>query len=330
MQVRPEGLYCHPADAYIDPRGAQARAIITHGHADHARAGHNVCYATEQTMRIMQVRYGEQHALEQVGLAYHQRIDLGEVTLWFAPAGHILGSAQVVLEYRGSRIVISGDYKRRYDPTCATFEVVPCDVFVTEATFGLPVFCHPPIEEQLHTLLASLKLFPNRCHVIGAYALGKCQRIMVTLRQMGYDEVMYLHGAQVKLCELYEREGISLGAWQKASDVKDKSLLAGKIVLAPPSALADSWSRKLPDVLTCMASGWVQIRARAKQRRAELPLIISDHADWNELCQTIQDVSAKEIWITHGREDALMYQVHKMGINAQALSLLGYEDEETG
>lgn len=328
MEVRPEGLYCAPADAYIDAMRPSTRAIVTHGHADHARGGHAHVYATPHTMDIMRCRYGDEHATEQTALEYGERLQIGDAVLWFAPAGHILGSAQAVLEYGGSRIVITGDYKRREDPSCTPFRVVPCDVFVTEATFGLPVFTHPPIEQEIQKLLDSLALFPTRCHVVGAYALGKCQRVMLGLRALGYHDTLYLHGAQVKLCALYERCGVPLGPWQKVSDIADKAMLAGKIVLAPPSALANSWARRLPDVMTCMASGWVQIRARAKQRRAELPLVISDHCDWPELIQTLNDVGAPEVWVTHGREDALVYQAQSMGFQAQALSLLGREDED--
>ncbi len=329
IEVRDEGLFCIPANAFIDPRYDVENAIVTHGHADHARGGHITCYATGTTMRIMQTRYGEQHAKNQISMEYGEVKEIGGgVKLSFFPAGHILGSAQALLEFEGGRIVCSGDYKRSPDPTCKPFEPVPCDVFVTEATFALPVFRHPSLEEECQKLLDSLALFPHRCHLIGAYALGKCQRVMVTLRQLGYTKPFYLHGAQVKLCELYEREGVDLGEWIKVSDVKDKKDLAGQIVLAPPSALADSWSRKLPDVMTAMASGWMQIRARAKQRRVELPIIVSDHCDWDELIQTIQEVNAPEIWVTHGREEALVYQAQQMGYRAQALSLLGREEDE--
>ncbi len=328
MEVRQEGLYCIPADAYIDPLRPVKQAIITHGHADHARAGHHTVYATPGTMAIMRCRYGEQHADQQQSLDYHQPFILGDgVELCFAPAGHILGSAQAILTYQGCRLVVSGDYKRRPDPTCLPFEPVPCDVFITEATFALPVFRHPPIEEEIKKLLHSLALFSHRCHLVGAYALGKCQRVILALREAGYHKPVYLHGALVKLCELYESHGISLGRWQKVADVDDVSSLAGEIVLAPPSALADQWSRKLPEVLACMASGWMQIRARAKQRRVELPLIISDHADWPELLQTLEDVGAPEVWVTHGREDALIRIATQQGVNCKALSLLGYEEE---
>ena len=330
MEVRPEGLYCKPADAFIDPVRPVARAIITHGHADHARAGHGEVYATPQTMAIMRCRYGEEHSPEQRELAYGEITPLGEAALSFAPAGHILGSAQAVLEYDGARIVISGDYKRAADPTCEPFKPVPCDVFVTEATFGLPVFQHPPLEDEVQKLLDSLALFPERCHLVGVYALGKCQRLMMALRAAGYDKPIFLHGALVKLCELYEAQGVALGEWIKVSEIKDKKSLAGEIILAPPSAIADRWSRAFPDAMTAMTSGWMQIRARAKQRRAELPIIISDHADWAELLATLRDVGAPEVWVTHGREEALVHAATAMGIKAKALLLLGYEEEETG
>lgn len=326
MTVRPEGLYCDAGDVYIDPVRPVARAIITHGHADHARSGHGTVYATPETHAIMKVRYGEECCENRVNLAYGERTEMGKAVLWLAPAGHILGSAQAVLEHGGSRIVISGDYKRREDPTCAPFKPVPCDVFVTEATFGLPVFTHPPIEHEIGKLLESLRLFPERCHLVGSYALGKCQRVILALRAAGYARPIYLHGALRKLCDLYEAHGVPLGELHPVSEV-DKKTLAGEVVLAPPSALADRWSRSLPHVMPALASGWMNIRARAKQKLVELPLIISDHCDWPELLQTAQDVGAPEIWVTHGREEALVYQLRQMGFQAQALALLGYEEE---
>jgi putative mRNA 3-end processing factor len=323
------GLYCAPADAWIDPLRPVERAIITHGHADHARAGHGEVYATPETLAIMRTRYGASHTSREIPLPYGTRHPLpGGVTLRLAPAGHILGSAQAVLDYQNSRIVVSGDYKRMPDPTCIPFEPVPCDVFVTEATFGLPVFHHPPLEQEIATLLDSLRVFPTRCHLVGVYALGKCQRLMAALRTRGYERPVYLHGALVALTELYEQYGLNYRPWQKVSEVQDKSQLAGEIVLAPPSALVGTWAQKLPDVLPAMASGWMQIRARARQRRAELPIVVSDHADWPQLLQTLHDVGAPEIWVTHGREDALVYQAQQMGFTARALSMVGYEDSD--
>ena len=329
IQPRTEGLYCEPADIWIDPVEPVPRAIITHGHADHARAGHGAVLATPETLAIMRSRFGEDHAQEQIALDYGQPMSLGPSTeLTLLPAGHILGSAQVLLEHRHRRIVISGDYKRRPDPTCAPFEPAQCDVFVTEATFGLPVFTHPPIEAEVQRLSSSLAQFPERCHLIGTYALGKCQRVILALRALGHHRTIFLHGALIRLCELYQQHGIDLGPLAHVSDVEDLGTLRGEVVLAPPSALADRWSRKLPDVLTGMASGWVQIRARARQRRAELPLVISDHCDWPELLQTLRDVNAPEVWVTHGREEALVHQAQQFGYRARALSLVGYEEEE--
>ena len=330
LKINDIGLYCEPGNFYIDPMSEVDVALVTHGHADHARAGHNTVYASPETLAIMQTRYGEDMAVHQHIISLGEPITFNDVSVTFYPAGHILGSTQILIEYGGYRVVVSGDYKRRHDPTCPPFKVVPCDVLITEATFGLPVFTHPPIEDEIDKLLHSLRVFPERCHLVGAYALGKCQRVIIALRDAGYTKPIYLHGAQLKLCELYQQFGIDLGALIPVSEVSDKKLLAGEIVIAPPSALADRWSRSLPNVRTVMASGWMQIRARAKQRNAELPLIISDHCDWPELLQTIEEVAPKEVWVTHGREDALMYQAQKMGFKARALSLVGYDEDEQG
>ena len=335
IEVRPEGLYCKPIGYFIDPHKPVENAIITHGHADHARPGNSSVIATQATLDIMEMRYPGAAWRQFKALNYNQSMCINpdeapeqQVTLTFKPAGHILGSGQVLLEYAGSRLVVSGDYKRRSDPTCPPFEVTDCDVFITEATFGLPVFKHPPIEQEVNKLLQSLALFPQRCHLVGVYALGKCQRVILALRALGYSKPIYMHGALIKMCELYARHGVELGQCVAVNDVEDLTQLAGEIVLAPPSALNDRWSQKLPSVLTAMASGWMQIRARSKQRNAELPLIISDHCDWPELLQTIKQVNAPEVWVTHGREEGLVYQAQQMGYKAQALSLIGYEEED--
>ncbi len=332
MTVHENGLYCAPGDCYIDPLEKVDTAIVTHGHADHARPGHGRVIASAPTLDIMRARYGQDMARHTIAMAYGHVKALGHrddpVYLSLVPAGHILGSCQVILQFRGQRLVVSGDYKRRPDPTCPPFEITPCDVFITEATFGLPVFKHPPIEQEITKLLDSLAMFPQRCHLVGTYALGKCQRVILALRDAGYLKPIYLHGALIRLCQLYGRYGIDLGELIPVNDVSDKATLKGEIVLAPPSALADRWSRALPEVRTVMASGWMQIRARARQRKAELPLIISDHCDWPELVRTLEDVSPDEVWVTHGREDALVYQAREMGFKALALSLMGYENED--
>lgn len=327
VEIRKEGLYCIPGQFYIDPLYPVHRAIITHAHADHARAGHQEVYAHINTIAIMQQRFGQECANQFNRLAYRESVNIHDVSLYLLPAGHILGSAQVVIEYKDSRLIVSGDFKRVFDPTCEGFIVEPCDVFITEATFGLPVFKHPPIEQEIKKLLASLNAFPHRCHLIGVYALGKCQRVIKTLRQVGYLEPIYLHGALKKLCDLYQSTGLDLGELKPAAELSLEES-KGKIVLCPPSALREKWSRRFADVLPALASGWMQIRARAKQSGIELPLIISDHADWQELIQTIHEINPTEVWVTHGREEALVYYANQQGFQAQALHLLGYEETE--
>jgi putative mRNA 3-end processing factor len=321
-----EGLYCPLGGFHVDPTWPVPRALITHGHADHARAGHGRVLATGQTLRIMAVRYGEDFCESRQEARLGEAIRIGDVTVRFAPAGHVLGSAQIAIEARGVRVVVSGDYKRAPDPTCLPFEVVPCDVFITEATFGLPVFRMPDTRDEVQKLLASVALFPERAHIVGAYALGKAQRVMALLREAGYDRPIYLHGAMEKLTELYKREGIALGETPKVV-ATERAKLHGAIVLCPPSAIQDVWSRKFPDPVASFASGWMRVRARARQKGAELPLCISDHSDWPDLCRTIRETGAGEVWVTHGQEDALVHWCGTQGIKAKPLHLLGYGDD---
>jgi putative mRNA 3-end processing factor len=320
----PEGIYVKPADAWVDPSQPKDRALVTHGHADHARGGHGSVWATPETLAIMDVRYGEQNANP---VAYGETITLGEVEVGFVPAGHVLGSAQIILDYRGERIVVSGDYKRRPDPTCAPFVVVPCDIFITEATFGLPVFRHPDTGAEIDRLLHRLHHEEGRCVLVGAYALGKAQRVIAELRARGHHDPIYYHGAMERLCRLYEELGVPLGELRPVSGAT-KEELVGRIILCPPSALNDRWSRRLPDPVTAMASGWMRVRQRARQRNVELPLVISDHGDWDELTQTIREVAPKEVWITHGREDALMHWCMLHQVKARELNLVGYDEDE--
>ncbi len=316
MEVRPEGLFCKPGGFFVDPVRPVSKAVITHGHSDHARAGHEAVIATPDTLAIMTCRYGAGFAAQAIGLDYGQGLTCGDVRVTLHPAGHILGSAQVLIAFGGARLAISGDYKRTPDPTAREFEVVACDVFVTEATFGLPVFCHPDPQKEIQKLLTSLGVFAESCHVVGCYTLGKTQRV-----------IAYLHGAPIKLTELYEARGIRLGPVAPVTKANRKAL-GGEIVLCPPSQLADRWSRSLPEAIPAAASGWMQIRARAKQQRVELPLVISDHCDWPQLIDTIRETGADEVWVTHGREEALVHYCRKLGLEAKALSLLGYEDED--
>ena len=322
----PSGLYCEPGDFYIDPSRPVERAIVTHGHADHARPGSTSVMATQQTLDIMQVRYGARAGEELQAIGYGEGITINGVDVGMAPAGHILGAAQIILDWKGYRAVVSGDYKRAADPTCADFEVVRCDLFITEATFGLPVFVHENAAAEAARLVASLAESPHRTHLLGVYGLGKCQRMISLVRAAGYGRPIYLHGALTGLCDYYISQGVELGDLLPVADA-DPETLSGQLVLCPPSAIADRWSRRMSNPLTAFASGWMRVKARARQRGAELPLIVSDHADWPELLQTISDVDAGEIWVTHGREDALLHQISAMGLKGRALALVGFEDE---
>ena len=324
---RPEGLYCAPGDFYVDPVRPVERAVITHGHSDHARAGHGVVVATPETLQIMAARYGEDFCRKAEPVAYGETLTRDGVELRLVPAGHVLGSAQAVVRHAGLTMVVSGDYKRRRDPTCPPFEPVACDVFITEATFGLPVFCFPPDADEIATLLESVAQFPERCHIVGAYALGKAQRIIRLLREGGWDRPIHVHGALQRMNELYEANGIDLGPLAPATEDGKKDF-AGEIVIAPPSALQDRWSRRFPDPVAAFASGWMRVRARARQRAVELPLVISDHADWKELTSTIEELRPGQLWITHGREEALARWAELNGVHARALDLVGYEEEE--
>jgi putative mRNA 3-end processing factor len=321
------GLCCKPGGFHIDPVRPVAHAVITHGHSDHARAGHGAVLATQETLDMMRLRYGDNFAGQTQAVRYGEEIRLGDVAIKFHPAGHVLGSAQIAVCSGGRRIVASGDYKDAADPTCAPLEVVPCDVFITEATFGLPVFRHGDAGNEVKKLLASVALFPERAHLVGAYSLGKAQRVIALLRQAGYDAPVYLHGAMEKITRYYESRGIALGELRAVKGVK-KADLAGTITLAPPSATSDVWTRRFPDPLTAFASGWMRVRARARQHGVELPLVISDHADWDGLTATIAATGAGEVWVTHGQEDALVHWCKSKGLAARPLDLVGYGDEE--
>jgi putative mRNA 3-end processing factor len=200
-------------------------------------------------------------------------------------------------------------------------------VFITEATFGLPVFRHGNADGETAKLLQSLTLFPERAHLIGAYSLGKAQRVIALIRKSGYDKPIYLHGAMEKITRYYQGRGIDLGLTELVREAK-KSELAGTITLCPPSTLKDVWSRRFPDPVTCFASGWMRVRARARQHLVELPLVISDHADWDGLTATIAATGASEIWVTHGQEDALVHWSLTQGLRARPLDIIGYGDED--
>ena len=326
-----KGLEIKSGSFYIDPIAPVDKAIITHGHADHARSGHKEVYATPETLAIMELRYGKNFCFKSHSYNYHEKFMLDGISIFFAPSGHVLGSAQIVMECNNFKVICAGDFKRQFDPTCKPFEVVKSDIFITEATFGLPVFKHPDANAQVKKLLDSINTFTSRCHIIGVYSLGKAQRLIKLIRLNGWHEKIYLHGSLLKMCELYSHFGQEFGKLESAT-IKDKNVppkdfYRGKMVLAPPSALGDRWFRRFPDPLTCMASGWMAVKQRSKQRGVELPLIISDHADWDDIFKTIEEVNPKEVWVTHGSEEAIIYECKRRNRSAKALSIIGYESE---
>jgi putative mRNA 3-end processing factor len=324
----PEGLFCPPGGFHVDPVRPVERALITHGHSDHARPGHAHVLATRQTLDIMRLRCGDGFSATEQAVAFGEAVTINGVRVSFHPAGHVLGSAQIAIEKDGQRIVVSGDYKRRPDPTCMPYEPVICDVFITEATFGLPVFHHPDPVSETNRLLTSLAQFPERTHLVGAYALGKAQRVIRLLRDAGYDRPIHIHGALTRLCDYYIRQGIDLGELLPATlEGGDPATFRGAVVVGPPSAFADRWARRFHDPVSAFASGWMMVRQRAKQRGVELPLVISDHCDWPELTGTIAELAPGQVWVTHGREEALVRWCELQGIKAKPLHLVGYEDE---
>jgi putative mRNA 3-end processing factor len=322
----PAGLYCRRGDFYIDPVRAVDKAVITHGHSDHARPGHGAVLATRETLDLMRLRYGDDFAGAAQAVRYGETLHLDGTTVTLHPAGHVLGSAQVAVAADGLTIVASGDYKDVADPTCAPFELVRCDVFITEATFGLPVFRHGDAGAEIDKLLRSVALFAERAHLVGAYSLGKAQRVIALIRAAGYDKPIYLHGALDAITRYYAN-AIDLGELRNVRGTP-KTHLAGAIALCPPSALKDVWTRRFPDPLTSLASGWMRVRARARQHGVELPLVISDHADWNGLTATVAATGASEIWVTHGAEEALVHWCGTQNLAARPLHIVGYGDED--
>jgi len=323
----PAGVCCKPGGFLIDPTRPVERALITHAHSDHARAGHSAVLATQETLDLMRLRYGDNFAGTAQAIAYGESLELGGVTVTFHSAGHVLGSAQIAVAANGLTIVASGDYKNVADPTCAPFALVPCDVFITEATFALPVFRHGDPDAEIAKLLRSVALFPERAHLVGAYSLGKAQRLIALIRRAGYDAPIYLHGAMESITRYYESRGVALGELRLARGAS-KPNLAGTITICPPSALNDFWTRRFPDPLAAFASGWMRVRARARQQGVSLPLVISDHADWDGLTATIAATGAGEIWVTHGQDDALVHWCGTRGLKARPLDIVGYGDED--
>jgi putative mRNA 3-end processing factor len=311
---RPEGLYCPAGDFHIDPWRPVARAVITHAHSDHARMGHGQYLASEASAGVLRSRLGD-IALQT--LAYGERIVHHGVTLSLHPAGHVLGSAQVRLEQGGQVWVASGDYKVAADPTCAPFEPVRCDVFITESTFGLPIYRWRPDEE----LFADIddwwgrNVLAGRASVLACYSFGKAQRVLA-----GVDASIapiIVHGAVQPLNEAYRAAGVALPPTMHVSEGKDRADLRRALVVCPPSAVASPWMRRFGDASTAFASGWMQVRGTRRRGGYDRGFALSDHADWPGLLGAIEATGAQRVIVTHGSGPVLARFLGEHGLRAE-------------
>ncbi|SHI15197.1 ligase-associated DNA damage response exonuclease [Pollutimonas bauzanensis] len=325
VQLRPEGLYCPAGDFHIDPWGPVARAVITHGHGDHARAGMGQYHTSRSGLPILQWRLREQqfHCHD-----YGEVFQLGDARVSLHSAGHVLGSAQVRIEARGGTWVVSGDYKRQADPTCEPFEVVPCDTFITESTFGLPIYRWPDTAEVVRDIVR----WRDHCAARGqaailyCYALGKAQRVLAEL-MAHTDKPVLLHGAIAAGVEIYRRAGISMIRTRLAGETPAAADFAGELVLAPPSAAGSAWLRRFGGAQQGFASGWMRVRGNRRRRNMDRGFVISDHADWPGLMRTIRDTGARRVIVTHGDTRALVRALNEDGIAAEALATQFGEDD---
>jgi len=316
IQLRPEGLYCPAGDFHIDPWRPVPRAVITHGHGDHARIGMGAYHTTRIGLPILEWRLGEQiYAAHEYGAPF----EMGRATVSLHPAGHVLGSAQVRVEVDGEVWVASGDYKRQHDPTCDPFEVVRCDTFITEATFGLPVYRWPDTSEVARDIVAWRMRCAERgeAAILYCYALGKAQRVLAELA-VHTDEPVLLHGAVATGVEVYRRAGVSLIDTFPVADTDKAADFAGKLVLAPPSAAGSSWVRRFRRAQQGFASGWMRIRGNRRRRNYDRGFVVSDHADWPDLMRTVRETGASRVIATHGNTDAIIRALREDGIAAEA------------
>lgn len=321
---RPEGLYCPPGDFYIDPWRAVARAVITHAHADHARAGHAHYLVSAPSERVLRARFGN---LPMQTLDYGESITQNGVRISLHPAGHVLGSAQVRLAYGGHVWVVSGDYKLAADPTCTAFEPVTCDTFITESTFGLPIYRWPESHDVMLTINqwwahnASL----GRTSLLYAYAFGKGQRLLA-----GLDTAIgpiITHGSFDALNAAYRQSGVALPETKRVTEVSDVDKKQA-LVLAPPSAGSSPWMKRFGEVSHAMVSGWMQIRGARRRRGVDRGFVLSDHADWPALLTAIEATGAERVIVTHGNTAALIRWLKESGRIAQAFETEYGEVEE--
>ena len=319
LRLTPEGLYCPAAQAWIDPVRPVPRALITHGHADHARSGSGAYWAIGSSEGILRRRLGA--GIQLHSLAYGQDFRLGDARISFHSAGHVLGSAQIRLEAGGESWLVSGDYKRQPDPSCEPFEPVRADGLITEATFGLPIYRWRTGREVVAELLDWWKGAPDRPSVLFCYAFGKAQRVLAELQQLGVEEEVLLHGAVQSLIEPYRRAGVEMPPTRPLAELDRQASLAGRLVLAPPSAESGSWMNRLKGAQTGFASGWMAVRGVRRRRGSGRGFVLSDHADWEGLLRTVRECGARQVLVTHGQGEVLARYLREVeGITAEPLA----------
>ena len=311
-----KGIYCAAGDFYIDPWRPVDRALITHGHADHARAGHQSYLATHAALPVIRHRLS---AINAQGVEFNETLTIGAAQVSFHPAGHVPGSAQIRVEVDGEIWVASGDYKVEDDGLSECFEPVRCHHFITESTFGLPVFrwrSQDSIASDINSWWQTC-VDNGKTAFLGAYSLGKAQRLLRMLN----SEIgpIVTHGAVEATNEVMRAQGIDLPETVKAPPDIDRKSFKGALVVAPPSALGSAWARKFGPQETAFASGWMQLRGIRRRRAGDRGFVISDHADWSGLLSTIKETSAENIYVTHGYTDIFARYLTENGWNAQVV-----------
>ncbi len=328
LTLTPEGLHCPAAGVWIDPWRPVPRALITHAHADHARPGCGTYWAIGSAEGILRRRLGS--GIDLRGVGYGQELRLGDAVVSFHSAGHVLGSAQILLGAAGERWLVSGDFKRDADPSCAAYEPVSADVLISEATFGLPIYRWPPGNAVAGEIRRWWKGAPERPSILFCYAFGKAQRVLAELHALGESEEVLLHGAVEALMEPYRSAGVAMPPTRPVSALPRSASLAGRLVIAPPSAHRSPWMKRFKAPQTGFASGWMAVRGARRRRGYERGFVLSDHADWDGLLRTVRESGARQIYLTHGQSDVLArYLREEEGLQADPLEG-GFAAERSG
>lgn len=311
----PDGLYCPAGGFHVDPWGAVDRAVITHAHGDHARIGSRSYLCATPTRPLLEQRLGPGPEFQT--LDYGTPLRIGDVTISLHPAGHILGSAQLRVEGKDGIWVLSGDYKRHSDPTCAPFEPIRCDTFITESTFALPIFRWDPARETIAELFTwwEANRGAGMASLLFCYTLGKAQRILAALTEWT-DRRVLVHGAMTAMTEIYRRAGIRMLETDVLVERARGTSTAGELILAPLSARGTPWMRRIGEFSDAFASGTMRVRGMRRQRNVDRGIVLSDHADWPALLRTIEEVGASRVLATHGYPEALARHLAEHGIDS--------------